>query len=484
MPRMNLNLTTIEQGIKAVLAEHMSKHMPYVREIKSYNGDFDNLLVAASEAPAIWVSFKKADQPRQITQAKIENSAIFSVLVVARQTASLDFGQSHLGSYSMLQEVQKILVNNDLSNFDIQGLAPLKLGQTETLLNSRNTDTALSIISQDIVVKYATDVRQIAKDRDTQDQQTAPVFNFPQLEGESEQDYTKRKIAYIEEMYLKITAHGLPSSNQVQPQVSPKFNFPPIKGESDKAYIKRKNQYIHRLLQSDYSFDLEKINQSLYTEKDAKEIYLIFPVNQGETADEYYNRYIKYLNTLLVPEVSDETPDFNFPYLKDESEADYDNRKQEYINKLLVEKDKWFLQADNQLQHIDPEKPYLVFPTSESETEAAYIARKTAYLNEIMPFRYEPEFYYPSKEDLGETSNDEYIKKKNRYINKLLYAELSSGSLESKPIEKNVLDEMDPARPTFKFPRLYQESTTDYMARRTAYLNNLKTPSTENELMF
>lgn len=156
---MTLHLGHIEQGIKDTLIKHMNQHMPLIQEIKSYSGELVSQEHTLKAVPKIWVSFKESKTSRQLNANKVEYSVVFTVCVVANQTMTknTDYGQAFLGSYEILNEVQYVLLKNDLSGVGIQGLTPLSLGETNTLMNTKIGCTGLSVITQDFLTKYVID---------------------------------------------------------------------------------------------------------------------------------------------------------------------------------------------------------------------------------------------------------------------------------------------------------------------------------------
>ena len=60
-----LNLSVIEQAIKDVMAKQIqNRTWPWIREIKTYGGEFDEDITAIIKAfPAIWVTFDGSATP-------------------------------------------------------------------------------------------------------------------------------------------------------------------------------------------------------------------------------------------------------------------------------------------------------------------------------------------------------------------------------------------------------------------------------------
>ncbi|MFX9138206.1 phage protein Gp37, partial [Acinetobacter baumannii] len=81
-----IDLSVVEQGIKDVMAKQVKdKKWTWVREIKTYGGEFDDGLTAIIKAfPAIWVTFESSGTPKKIAHNKTEFPLKFVVLVGAR----------------------------------------------------------------------------------------------------------------------------------------------------------------------------------------------------------------------------------------------------------------------------------------------------------------------------------------------------------------------------------------------------------------
>ena len=129
---MNLNLALIEQALKDEMADQIkNKVWPWVREIKTYGGEFDDdTLSFIKTFPAIWVSFVSSGTPTKISYNKTEYPITFVVLVgaqsVRNEEARRHGAGSDIGTFSMLDLVQRLLIGNDLSSQGIEGLASLE----------------------------------------------------------------------------------------------------------------------------------------------------------------------------------------------------------------------------------------------------------------------------------------------------------------------------------------------------------------------
>ncbi|ENX58201.1 MULTISPECIES: phage protein Gp37 [Acinetobacter] len=152
---VDLNLSIVEQGIKDVLAQQVkNKIWDWIREIKTYGGEFDDGTLAWVETfPAIWVTFQGSGTPEKISNDKTKYPVTFVVLAGARSLRNEE-AQRHgagrdIGTYLMLWHIQKLLIGNDLSSVGVTGLASLSLGRTKTIFNSKTRSHSMSVLSQE-----------------------------------------------------------------------------------------------------------------------------------------------------------------------------------------------------------------------------------------------------------------------------------------------------------------------------------------------
>lgn len=166
-----IDLSVVEQGIKDVMAKQVTeKKWTWVREIKTYGGEFDDGLTAIIKAfPVIWVTFESSGTPKKIAQNKTQFPLKFVVLVGARsvrnEEARRHGAASDIGTYKMLAHVQQLLIGNDLSSVGVAGLAPLELGRTKTIFNTKTASQSISVLSQDFTTQYTI----TASDRDREE---------------------------------------------------------------------------------------------------------------------------------------------------------------------------------------------------------------------------------------------------------------------------------------------------------------------------
>lgn len=163
-----LNLSMIEQAIKDELAAQItSGKWDWVREIKTYGGEFDDDIDAVIKRfPAIWVTFDGSKTPEKISYNKTKMPITFVVLV-ADHTVRNEEAQRHgtginVGTFQMLDYVQRLLTGNDLSSQNLIGLAPLELGRVKTIFNTITRRDSISVLAQEFTTAYTI----VASDRD------------------------------------------------------------------------------------------------------------------------------------------------------------------------------------------------------------------------------------------------------------------------------------------------------------------------------
>lgn len=156
-------LTTIEQGIKDTIKAYYDIHGHNVRQIKSYGGDFDlqspdEFAQVVSQFPAIWVTFKQAKPPSQVTNRRKAREYVFTVLVgassqraeeTARQGAfDINGKMLTVGSYQLIADVEAALNRSRLG----LPIEPLEGGAITTLFNTRTNAETVSVLAYDWIV--------------------------------------------------------------------------------------------------------------------------------------------------------------------------------------------------------------------------------------------------------------------------------------------------------------------------------------------
>lgn len=167
---MNLNLSIIEQAIKDLIK---AQNWDYVREIKTYGGDFDDDINAVIRRfPAIWITFQGSKSPEKISHNKTRIPVTFVVLVgsysVRNEETQRQGDAVSIGTYQMLSDIQNLLTENDLSSQSIKGLEPLELGRIKTIFNTKTKDDSISVLSQEFHTSYVL----TASDRDREEAAT------------------------------------------------------------------------------------------------------------------------------------------------------------------------------------------------------------------------------------------------------------------------------------------------------------------------
>ena len=157
---VNLDLGTIEQAIKDVLAKQVqSRAWDWIREIKTYGGEFDDdISTIVNHFPAIWVAFVGSGTHKKTSHNKTEYPVTFVVLVgaqsVRNEEARRHGAGSDIGTFAMLHQVQNLLIGNDLSSEGVKGLRPLELGKTKTIFNTKTRSQSISVLSQEFTTQY------------------------------------------------------------------------------------------------------------------------------------------------------------------------------------------------------------------------------------------------------------------------------------------------------------------------------------------
>jgi len=171
---VNLDLGIVVQGVKDVMAKQIeTKAWPWIREIKTYGGEFDDETLAFIDTfPAIWVTFKSSGAPRKISENKTVYPINLVVLVGARSVRNEEAqrlgGGRDIGTFKMLSLVHNLLIGNDLSSVNVKGLAPLELGHTRTIFNTTTRRQSVSVLSQEFNTQYTI----TASDRDREEAET------------------------------------------------------------------------------------------------------------------------------------------------------------------------------------------------------------------------------------------------------------------------------------------------------------------------
>ena len=155
-----LNLSIIEQAIKDEMAQQIQdKKWPWIREIKTYGGEFDDdISVIIKAFPAIWVTFDGSKTPEKTSANKTKMPVSFVVLVGNRSVRNEE-SQRHgagadVGTFEMLHLVQQLLTGNDLSSRGLKGLASLELGRIKTIFNTSTRSQSLSVLAQEFTTSY------------------------------------------------------------------------------------------------------------------------------------------------------------------------------------------------------------------------------------------------------------------------------------------------------------------------------------------
>lgn len=153
---MSVSLSAIEQAIKDAV---QALERPYIAEIKTYGGEFDeDLSNVVRRLPAVWTTFEGSGTPEQLSARKFKLSLVFVVLVGARSIRSEETtrhgaeaaGETiSVGTFQLTQDVQYALIGRDFAEFGIVGLSPFTPGKIRTIFNTKTRTDGLSVLAQE-----------------------------------------------------------------------------------------------------------------------------------------------------------------------------------------------------------------------------------------------------------------------------------------------------------------------------------------------
>lgn len=149
----DFDLVAIEQAIKAAIA---ALERPYIRDIKTYGGEFDeNLAETVRNLPAVWVTFSHGDpRPVSTSKKKWHIDLTFVVLVGARSIrneeatrhgVAINGQQIEVGTFQLLNDVRLALLYQTLG---LQ-ITPFNMGRISTIFNSSLQKQAFSVLAQE-----------------------------------------------------------------------------------------------------------------------------------------------------------------------------------------------------------------------------------------------------------------------------------------------------------------------------------------------
>ena len=166
---MSVSLSAIEQAIKDAV---QALERPYIAEIKTYGGEFDDDLAnVVRRLPAVWTTFEGSGTPERLSARKFKLSLVFVVLVGARSIRSEEAtrhgveadGESiSVGTFQLTQDVQYALIGRDFSEFGIVGLSPFTPGKIRTIFNTKTRTDAISVLAQE----WHTSITLVTPDRE------------------------------------------------------------------------------------------------------------------------------------------------------------------------------------------------------------------------------------------------------------------------------------------------------------------------------
>lgn len=123
--------------------------------VDSYGGEFDDetFFTQFRKFPAVWVTVG-GDKPKRVSAKVWECALTLAVMVGARNVRGERFTRhgsvGEAGTYQLAQDVRDLL---SVQDFD-QLVAPLALGPTRTLFNTRQGNEARSVLAIEFTTTY------------------------------------------------------------------------------------------------------------------------------------------------------------------------------------------------------------------------------------------------------------------------------------------------------------------------------------------
>jgi phage gp37-like protein len=151
-----LPLAQIEQAIKDAIH---ALNRPYLKEIKTYAGDFDfnddrEFAQVVKRFPAVWTTFDGSGKPEKLGARKYKIPLTFSVIVGARSIRSEESSRHgttvggevvDVGTFGLVNDVLAAVL---AQNFGIEAIRPFELGQLRTIFNTKTQSEAVSVLAQ------------------------------------------------------------------------------------------------------------------------------------------------------------------------------------------------------------------------------------------------------------------------------------------------------------------------------------------------
>ncbi len=146
------DLSAMEQAIKDAVK---ALNRPYIAEIKSYGGEFDDdLSEIVTRFPAVWVTFSGSGNPERLGAKRYKLPLTFVTLVGARSVRNEETARHgvkvngttvDVGTFQLLGDVAFALLGQDFG----LPIEKFKLGKVGTVFNTKTKDEAISVLSQE-----------------------------------------------------------------------------------------------------------------------------------------------------------------------------------------------------------------------------------------------------------------------------------------------------------------------------------------------
>jgi phage gp37-like protein len=149
-----MDLSAIEQAIKDKIK---ALGRPYVKEIKTYGGEFDDDLgldQVVQMFPAIWVTFSGSGTPQPLGSTRTKIPLTFTVLVGARGIRNEESAREGIvmngeiisvGSFQLIKDVCIAIANKDFGLM----IDPMRPGKISTIFNTKTKAEAVSVLAMD-----------------------------------------------------------------------------------------------------------------------------------------------------------------------------------------------------------------------------------------------------------------------------------------------------------------------------------------------
>ena len=175
-----MNLSCIEQAIKELI---IAQKWPWLSQlnVRTYAGEFDDGLEAVVRSfPAIWITFNGGGKPEVQGYGTTKMPVSFMVMVGARSVRNEE-SQRHgsafdVGTYQMIDSLQRLLAFNSLSSVGLIGLEPIQLGRVKPIFNTSTQGKSVSVLGLEINTSYT--IKASDRTRDDADPTIADIHSI------------------------------------------------------------------------------------------------------------------------------------------------------------------------------------------------------------------------------------------------------------------------------------------------------------------